>query len=291
MIHKDALFWVSAGDSRVYLWRSNQLTRLTEDHVLAVELSKRVKDGELTAESALVHPERESLTSYLGLDFLPKVEKSIRPFPLGDGDWALICSDGLYRALSEDEMATSLQNDPQRSCDVLIERALAKENPSQDNVTVLALKFHQESRGHSTTVGRFGKMAIAGASAVMLAILVLLSLRFWRPSPPGGPTKPSQVPTRAVSSPPRVGEPPKIATTKTSTLPPLTAKPATPPPVVAGTAVAPAIQIFTATKKIIKPGESTKITWKVSGSPRSIAFYRDNSKTPLPDQPTFTITP
>jgi serine/threonine protein phosphatase PrpC len=176
VLHGDWLYWVSAGDSRVYFYQDGRLVRLTSDHVYAADLDEQVRKGRITLEQAINHPEREALTSYLGLQTLPHVDRSVRAFPVKPGDCVLICSDGLYRSLSDDEIAVSLEKDARRVCEDLVERAVAKQIARQDNITVIALKCREEST--ATPV-----MKVLAWTAV-LAALIVGAFVFWRRSIP-----------------------------------------------------------------------------------------------------------
>jgi serine/threonine protein phosphatase PrpC len=174
-LHEDWLYWVSAGDSRVYFYRQGQIVQLTADHIYAADLEEQVVRGRITREQAISHPERESLTSYLGLEKLPRLDRSVRAFPVKPGDTVLICSDGLYRALSDDEIAGSLEKDALRTCETLVERAMAKQIATQDNITVIALQCRQPSARPSMR---------APAYAAILALLMAGGLLFWWRSAP-----------------------------------------------------------------------------------------------------------
>lgn len=177
VLHKESLYWISAGDSRVYFHRDGNLTCLTTDHIYAADLSEQVTKGEITQAAAMTHPERASLTSYLGLDNLPKVEHSRRPFPVESGDSVLICSDGLYRALSDDEIAAGLKNDAPHVCELLVDRALAKALPAQDNMTVLALKCRREPQTLFGGKGGFKRLGVL--IGLCLFFLVAASGAIW----------------------------------------------------------------------------------------------------------------
>jgi protein phosphatase len=144
VIHDGQLHWTSVGDSRIYLVRGGRLAQLTQDHIYGVDLDQRAAAGILRREDAEAHPDREALTSHLGQRRLSLVERSVEPLPLAEGDRVLLCSDGLYRALSPEEIAPHLARDPQRGCEALIDRVLQKQLRSQDNVTAVALAFGGE---------------------------------------------------------------------------------------------------------------------------------------------------
>ena len=133
VVHDAALHWIAAGDSRVYLWRAGRLTQVNADHVYAADLDVKVVKGQISEEEAREDPDRDALTSHLGMTPLRHIDRNLDPHPLFEGDRVLICSDGLYRALALDEIAAPLAGNPQRACETLVERAVAKGHPRQDN--------------------------------------------------------------------------------------------------------------------------------------------------------------
>lgn len=145
VIHGDALHWVSVGDSRLYLWRDRQLTQLTEDHIYANDLDRDAANGNISREDAENHPERRSLTSYLGLTPLDLIDHNPQPFPLFGGDRLLLCSDGLYVALVESEIAPLFNRDAQQAAEDLVALVLAKSRQGQDNLTVAILACESDS--------------------------------------------------------------------------------------------------------------------------------------------------
>ena len=139
MVHEAALHWIAAGDSRVYLWRAGRLTQVTADHVYAADLDAKIAGGQISEQAARDDPDRDALTSHLGTPSLRRIDRSLEPYPLLEGDRVLICSDGLYRALDLDELAAPLAGAPQRACETLVELALAKSHPRQDNLTAIVI--------------------------------------------------------------------------------------------------------------------------------------------------------
>lgn len=139
VIYKDCLYWISAGDSRIYLFRDHQLQQLTVDHIYANHLQADVDLGKISQTDAELHPERSYLTSYLGLQQLSEISRSNEPLPLQYGDIILLCTDGLHDTLSIDEMNAVLSSDNNDVAGQLVNAALLKNNPHQDNITVAAL--------------------------------------------------------------------------------------------------------------------------------------------------------
>ena len=119
------------GDSRVYRITRRSITQLTNDHSKVAELVRR---GIITREQSRTHPERSQLYRALGtrpqaeVDFVTSVRLS------GECSF-LLCSDGLYNHVTEDEMQSIvLARSPDEACETLI--GLANERGGYDNITV-----------------------------------------------------------------------------------------------------------------------------------------------------------
>ena len=93
------------GDSRAYLLRDGELTRLTRDHSLVGELVAR---GKLTEEQAETHPQRSVITRALGPE--PEVQVDVQAYQARAGDVFMVCSDGLTSMVPEARRA----RDPRR---------------------------------------------------------------------------------------------------------------------------------------------------------------------------------
>ena len=126
-----------AGDSRVYHFRAGRLDQLTHDHTVVAEL---IRTGQLGEEEAQNHPYRYVLTRALGVG--PDVEMDHAGIPCQPGDRLVLCTDGLFKALSTDDLNTVLasEEEPQDSADRLV--ASAVERGSEDNVTALVIDVY-----------------------------------------------------------------------------------------------------------------------------------------------------
>ena len=131
----DAVVLAHVGDSRAYLLRDGELSRLTEDHSLVEEL---LRGGKLTEEEALEHPQRSVITRALGIE--PIVEIDTWTYPLRPGDVVLLCSDGLTSMISERQVQELLAEaeDLGSAGDRLIEAANAA--GGRDNITVVLFR-------------------------------------------------------------------------------------------------------------------------------------------------------
>jgi serine/threonine protein phosphatase PrpC len=126
------------GDSRAYVLRDGELTRLTHDHSLVEELMRR---GKLTPEQAAEHPQRSIITRALGIE--AEVEVDTWSFPGRAGDVVLLCSDGLTSMLDESRIAEVLrtQHDLEMAGEQLIHDA--NEAGGRDNITVVIFRLVQ----------------------------------------------------------------------------------------------------------------------------------------------------
>jgi serine/threonine protein phosphatase Stp1 len=123
-----AVFW--AGDSRCYLLRGGKLYQLTVDHSQVQEM---VASGRLTPEEAENHPMSHVLSRAVGVG--PHLELDAVSDEAKVGDIFLVCSDGLTRVISDDELATILTtSNPGATADALIATCLERGAP--DNVSV-----------------------------------------------------------------------------------------------------------------------------------------------------------
>ena len=138
------------GDSRAYLWRDGELTRLTRDHSLVGELVAR---GKLTEEQAEAHPQRSVITRALGPE--AEVQVDVETFGARAGDVYLLCSDGLTSMIHEDGVKPILQGMTgleQTGRDLI---AAANAAGGRDNITVILFRLEELERG-GRGVGRRG---------------------------------------------------------------------------------------------------------------------------------------
>ena len=125
---------VWAGDSRCYLWREQNLYQLSRDHSLVQRL---IDERQLSAMQARAHPDARALTRAVGAHTplrLEVLELSTRP-----GDVFLLCSDGLYQALSHVELGLALSaGEPRQVVDRLFASAL--HTPARDDLTAVVVQ-------------------------------------------------------------------------------------------------------------------------------------------------------
>lgn len=137
----DGLYLVSVGDSVAYLLRPPEIIRLNRFHTRGDDLSHQVRSGNVTPDQAKRDPDRHALTSFLGLEKLDCFDATLRPDPIPSrsGDRIVICSDGLSNALTEEQILHLAKGQPQQAAETLVQKAIARRLPNQDNVTVLVI--------------------------------------------------------------------------------------------------------------------------------------------------------
>lgn len=147
IIDNNLLYWVSVGDSRIYLKRGDEIVSVTVDHNYRMLLEEKVQNGDITREEADSDPNREALVSYMGVGGIQYIDLNPYPVELIDGDCVLLCSDGLYRTLEKDEILTIIDCFPDASsaAEALTEAAVSKGRRNQDNTTAVLIRFHDNS--------------------------------------------------------------------------------------------------------------------------------------------------
>lgn len=120
------------GDSRAYLIDDEGIRQITQDHSLVGEMLER---GELTPYQAQRHPSRNVITRAIGVG--SRVTCDIFQVPRKEGQYILLCTDGLTGEVSEPEIYYEVfQSDlPEKACQTLIE--IANSRGGHDNITVV----------------------------------------------------------------------------------------------------------------------------------------------------------
>ena len=97
------VFIINIGDSRAYLLRNGKLYQITEDHTYVNTL---IKAGLISEEDALTHENRNMITRAVGAD--DQIEADFFTFTVRVDDIVLLCTDGLYDEVPEDELIERL---------------------------------------------------------------------------------------------------------------------------------------------------------------------------------------
>lgn len=125
----------NVGDSRAYLLKEGDLSQVTTDHSLVASL---VLAGLITHDEVYTHPQRNIITRSVGMG--PGLEVDLYTEELCPGSTLLLCSDGLWEMVKEDQMKSILLQSPcsQVACDQLVEAA--NQNGGVDNISVIVVR-------------------------------------------------------------------------------------------------------------------------------------------------------
>lgn len=142
---ENRMFWMSIGDSPLYVLRDGALKQLNDDHSLAPQIDFMVQQGLLDAESAKRHPDRNCLTSVIMGDKIAKSDCPVKPFEVKMGDILLVSSDGL-QYLGDEKLEKILHRYRRRkSAEIaghLLEAIAKLNDPDQDNVSFSVIKLN-----------------------------------------------------------------------------------------------------------------------------------------------------
>jgi protein phosphatase len=131
----------NVGDSRAYLVRDGQVSVLTRDHSLVMQL---VQAGQIAPEDIYTHPRRNEIYRALGDSRLTDGEVDIYRVRLRPGDGLLLCSDGLWDFVRDPEIASLVaeeDGDPQTLSNALVARANMR--GGEDNISVIFARLLQ----------------------------------------------------------------------------------------------------------------------------------------------------
>jgi len=135
------LYYAHVGDSRLYLVRGGDITRLTRDHSYVGRL---VESGVISSQEAEIHPQRHILTAALGAGAEVSPDASEEPLSLETGDVLVLCTDGLWGQLTEQEIQDAVTaHPPARACRELVQ--LARKRGGPDNITLQVIRINGDA--------------------------------------------------------------------------------------------------------------------------------------------------
>ena len=138
LFDQDQAIAVHVGDSRIYLIRDGKIVQITTDHSLAME---HVRRGLLSKEEADHSKLQNILTRAMGIK--KNIEFDLLKFPVKPGDVLVLCSDGLYKGLSEEQIGAMIRRDKElpivKLCKHLVRAS--NEQDGQDNISAVVIKI------------------------------------------------------------------------------------------------------------------------------------------------------
>lgn len=141
LVTGNAFHWIAVGDSRIYFYDGKHLLQLNREHVFRREMITQAVNGNLDFSRIETNTQRNGLVSFLGMGALKYVDGSLEPIKTVPGDRVLLMSDGVFNALSGEQMLEILKN-AKTAADAAaqIERNVkAADKPGQDNFTCVII--------------------------------------------------------------------------------------------------------------------------------------------------------
>ncbi|HLP97924.1 MAG TPA: protein phosphatase 2C domain-containing protein [Sideroxyarcus sp.] len=146
LVQNGHIWWAHAGDSRFYLLRENAVSSVTHDHSVVQQWADW---GIISADEMKTHPDRNKITNCLGgVEDMFYVDVS-PPTAVQSGDTLLLCSDGFWSPLADEEMA-KLSSTAALSDRVgeLIDLAVLREAARADNTTAIVARLGEREEEH-----------------------------------------------------------------------------------------------------------------------------------------------
>ena len=178
---ENRLWWISVGDSPLFLYRNGRLSQLNEDHSMAPQIDFMVKSGLMDPQVAANHPDRNCLISVLMGTRIPKIDCPTKPFALMAGDIVVCASDGLQFLTNAQIQKVLAKYRKTRSTEIaerLLGELIRLDDPDQDNISFTVIKVNDASvrpkeerpRGPSMSVARPRRLTTVVSDHALLPI-------------------------------------------------------------------------------------------------------------------------
>ena len=139
LLKDNAFYYISVGDSRIYLYRNGQLMQLNREHIYRNELMHEALNNGKSINDAFRAERGGSLTSYLGMGQLKYVDAPAAPILVQPGDKLILMSDGIYNTLSNGELEDCLLLSCEEAAEEIEKLIKEKAKTHQDNYTAVIL--------------------------------------------------------------------------------------------------------------------------------------------------------
>ncbi len=140
VVNNNDLYWLSIGDSRLYIIRDKKIKQITKDHNLFLILDEMLRNGQISKEQYINKCENgNALTSFLGLPSLELIDMNVHPFLLQQEDIIIIATDGLYKSLNEEQILQCADSNIKESAEKLIRAVIETVSESKDNTSFIIM--------------------------------------------------------------------------------------------------------------------------------------------------------
>lgn len=141
MVSDRDLYWISVGDSRIYLFRNAQLTQLNREHTYDNVLKDKLLRSEISQYEYEMDKRKAMLTSFVGDEEVREVDRNIRALRLSKKDKVVLCSDGLFKTLNENEILNVLiKHKGENQLKAFSNEIRKKAKKRQDNTSIILIE-------------------------------------------------------------------------------------------------------------------------------------------------------
>jgi len=151
----EALYWLSVGDSPLYLYRDGQISQINEDHSMMPLIKQLVDEGKLQPDAMKLHPHRNVLRSVIAGCKIDLIDCPPEALPIKPGDIVIVASDGI-QTLSDESIGSIIESNYELTAEEITDKlldALKDANrPRQDNasINVIRIPVDEPSSGASS---------------------------------------------------------------------------------------------------------------------------------------------
>lgn len=140
LIQNGEFHYVSVGDSRIYLYRAGRLVQLNREHSYLYDQLDQAINGKIGMQQAFTNEKNGCITSFLGMDNIAHIDIPATPISVLPKDKFLLMSDGVYNALSQEEICLAMRHPAQDAAEAIESFISTKNFQDQDNYTLVILE-------------------------------------------------------------------------------------------------------------------------------------------------------
>lgn len=141
-IRQNMLYYLSVGDSRIYLLHNGQLQKINLEHNFGVELDALAAQRIISEQEADNNTRRAALTSYVGMEEIRKIDGNHEPILLSAEDRIVLMSDGIFGSVSDATIKKSIAGkQPEEAVRTLGNAVEQVMKPKQDNYTAVVIRM------------------------------------------------------------------------------------------------------------------------------------------------------
>ncbi len=141
------MYWVSVGDSKIYMIRGNEIVSVNREHNYRLALQMQLEAGMIDQAFYMKEektPQAEALISFIGMDNVKYIDVNSNPIELKPDDIIMVCSDGIYKSLNESQVCAMVRDndlDMNIAADRVTAMALRYGVRGQDNTTAILMRY------------------------------------------------------------------------------------------------------------------------------------------------------